>query len=58
MFYYKRYKVISNTKNKGIFATIFTTEKRNLDIEIGKLENLKTQKFSHIQLKLAQFLCN
>ena len=57
-FYYKRGKVISNIKNKGIFATFFTTENRNLDSEIAKVGNLKTQKLSLTQLKLAQFLCN
>ena len=35
----------------------FTTENRNLDSEIAKVEDLKT-KFSPTQLKLAQFLGN
>ena len=50
--------VIWNTKNKGIFATIFTTENRNLDSEIAKVENPKTQKFPPTQMKLAQFSGN
>ena len=44
--YYKWCIVIWNTKNKGIFANFFTTENRNLNSEIAKVENLKNTKVS------------
>ena len=45
-------------QEQGIFATFYTTEKRNIDCEIAKVENLKTQKIPPTQLKLEQFLDN
>ena len=39
-------------QEQGIFATFYTTEKRNIDCEIAKVENLKTQKIPPTQLKL------
>ena len=43
-------------QEQGNICYLFTTENRNL--EIAKVENLKTEKFSPTQLRLAQFLGN
>ena len=45
-------------QEQGNICYSFTKEKGNLDSEIAKVENLKSQKFSALQLCLVQFLDN